>query len=113
MKPSTPLVLACTLVLPALIFSARAQEGLEPIPGKEVRELRNEAAAPHTEAEIDTRSFKPASGSFLHREQAPRDSVMLHQPPQRKAEKPRQNDVLQFNFLYYIIQRYKFSDIIE
>ncbi|GIV37631.1 MAG: hypothetical protein KatS3mg032_2010 [Cyclobacteriaceae bacterium] len=119
MKQSTPLLLlgALALVCGAAI-TTRAQEGLEPLPMRETRDARGTETNPtHHEAEVDTKSFKPAGANLregMVRESSPRDSV-YHTAPvvPRKAEKQKTDDVLQFNFLYYIIQRFKFSDIIE
>lgn len=109
MKKLTPLIIAlCTVSLRVL-----GQEGVDLSPSREVREFRNEAPSHGThgnaESEIDTKSFKP---SF--RETSVRDSVAVTRPaPSKKQEKHPTEDVLKFNFLYYIIQRFKFSDIIE
>lgn len=34
-------------------------------------------------------------------------------PSQKEAEKPKDDSILTFNFLYYIIQKYKLQDIID
>lgn len=108
MKKLTPFILAgCSLSL--IVFPIRAQEGLELVAPREVREHRNELSSHGTgnpDTEMDIKSFKPAV----------RDSIPFSRPataPQRKTEKQQSEDVLKFNFLYYIIQRFKFSDIIE
>ncbi len=111
MKKLTPLIIA-GLALPLTVLSVRAQEGLEIVAPRELREHRTETPSPgssgNAEAETDTKSFKPAI-----REVA-RDSVQLNKTtPSRKPDKQPSEDVLKFNFLYYIIQRFKFSDIID
>lgn len=72
--------------------------------------------------EMDVRYIPRASGVY-----APSDSIALHaldfpmqQAAQRPADKtekqtgkPNDDSILTFNFLYYIIQKYKLQDIID
>lgn len=110
MRKLTPLFILGT-VLPFCVLTVKAQEGLEIIAPRELREHRTEIPSPgsgNSETEVDVKSFKPAAREIV------RDSVQHTRPaPSRKAEKQPSEDVLKFNFLYYIIQRFKFSDIIE
>ncbi len=119
MKQSTPLLsLGVLLLVCGAAITTRAQEGLESLPMRDARDFRGtESNGTHQEAEVDNKSFKPAAGNLrevMVRENSSRDSVYHTSPAvPRKAEKQKVDDVLQFNFLYYIIQRFKFSDIIE
>ena len=75
-----------------------------------------------TPGEIDVRYIPRASGVY-----APSDSIGLQamdfpmqqaaQRPSDKNEKqsskPKDDSILTFNFLYYIIQKYKLQDIID
>lgn len=46
-----------------------------------------------------------------------RDSVIVSAPKSKTSKKPatdkKEDDALSFNFLYYIIQKYKISDIVD
>lgn len=106
MKKLTPLfILGLTLLLCAT--SVRAQEGLEIVSPRELRDLRTETPSPGSgtaETEIDVKSFKPTV------REAARDSVQYNKTsPSRKPEKQPSEDVLKFNFLYYIIQSFSFQ----
>lgn len=73
--------------------------------------------------EMDARYIPRASGVY-----APSDSIALHaadfpmrqavqKPAERSGEKqnakPKDDSILTYNFLYYIIQKYKLQDIID
>jgi len=76
-----------------------------------------------TPGDMDARYIPRASGVY-----APSDSIALHAidfPMQQAAQKPadksgekqnarpKDDSILTFNFLYYIIQKYKLQDIID
>jgi hypothetical protein len=106
-KNSHIALLVCLMTLVG--FGAGAQEALET-----GREYRFESPASAGEAESENKSAKFAAP--VPAREVVRDSVPAVKPPPRKSEsRPAQQteDILSFNFLYYIIQRFKFSDIIE
>jgi hypothetical protein len=108
-----------SLVLVALLFvaslSLKAQEGN--FSSQELQELKQ-----HSELnldddktlimEVDTKPSKsmPSNG---------KETLNLNQPPKQKSEstkttsKDKDEDPLNFNFLYFIIQRFKISDLID
>lgn len=110
MKKLTPLILGMLIIFLSAL-STSAQEGLETIPSREMREIRPESPSHGStinETEVDVKAFKPSVREVV------RDSVSYQKAtPSRKPDKQQSEDVLKFNFLYYIIQRFKFSDIIE
>ena|SRR5688500_3356554 len=74
-----------------------------------------------TPGEMEVRYIPRASGVY-----APSDSIALHAmdfPMQQAAQRPadknekqptkKDDSILTFNFLYYIIQKYKLQDIID
>jgi hypothetical protein len=91
-----------------------AQEGR----GQDVEPMAKEA--PHNEpdpilsSESESRNLKVTPPVVSVREAA-RDSVQVKiTKPTSKAEKDqKEEDPLSFNFLYYIIEKFKLSDIIE
>ena len=107
-----------TLHLSGLVFSAlvmmmtwmpelvMAQEELGPVRGD-----RLEQTEP---VDLDS---KPTSRVPLNvNRETVRDSVVIKPATQKKAEAKNENsqeDILSFNFLYYIIQRFKLSDIVD
>jgi hypothetical protein len=114
-------ILFCFLFLSA--SSAFAQEaGMSDVLIVDDRE-HGEADKPvYAPGDLEARYIPRASGVY-----APSDSLVLQlhdfpmqqaaQKPadknERQAPKPKDDSILTFNFLYYIIQKYKLQDIID
>jgi hypothetical protein len=72
-----------------------------------IKENRSEAPA-EILPEADLRSMKPAALA--------KDSVQIKPASKRTDARGRtqeENSVLSFNFLYYLLERYKLSDIVD
>jgi hypothetical protein len=85
---------------------ALAQEELGPVRGERTENI--DPAEPENKP-ILSKSFSSS------REHQP-DSVVLKPASQQKPDAKNENtqtDILSFNFLYYIIQRFKLSDIVD
>lgn len=100
------LISALVLFAAGLYTTASAQE--DRMPDLESgREMRYDP--PSTlDTEDDTKGLKPAVQA--------RDSVYQRPAQRRPDTKGKQDDnpsVLGFNFLYYLIERYKLSDIVD
>ncbi|MDL5048527.1 hypothetical protein QQ054_21165 [Oscillatoria amoena NRMC-F 0135] len=83
-----------------------AQEELEPLRGE-----RHEQIEP-VDLDSKTNSRIPANNN----RESVRDSVVIRPAAQKKTDGKNENpqdDILSFNFLYYIIQRFKLSDIVD
>jgi len=105
-------------VLPAVILlslTAKAQEETPIIEGPDPA---------HREINYNEDKTLIYDQSSLHQHPGLRDSMTVAPKPTNRAisrpEMPREgqkakheDDALRFNFLYYIIQKYKISDIIE
>jgi hypothetical protein len=84
-----------------------AQEELGPLRGE--RNENMEVAEPENKPAL----IRPSGSSSRDHL---RDSIAIKTAPQQKADAKNenaQNDILSFNFLYYIIQRFKLSDIVD
>lgn len=109
LKPS---ICAIFIVCSTLAYShpVDAQEG-KAQPEIEVTSLRSDPDPVLIESE--SRASKPTS---LVVKEAPRDSAQIKlAKPFKSIEKVQkeEEDPLSFNFLYYIIEKFKMSDIIE
>lgn len=106
------LTLCCTLVL---AFSVNAQEDKSQaeIEAAAKEALRNEPD-PILTSESDSRLVKPlpipASTKEIQRDSIQVKTVKPIKSPEKTQE---EEDPLSFNFLYYIIGKFKLSDIIE
>lgn len=110
LKPSICafLVVCWTLVCSYSLNAQEAQPEIES--AKEV--LRNEPDPVLSES--DTRTVNKPSIITGATKEVQRDSVHFKVPKPLKAEKAeKEEDPLSFNFLYYIIEKFKLSDIIE
>lgn len=95
------------IVLMAWNSSVLAQEELGPMRGE-----RTEQVEP---SEPDNKTSLIKTSTTGNREHV-RDSVAVKPVTQRKPDSKNetpQDDILSFNFLYYIIQRFKLSDIVD
>ncbi|QOI96816.1 MAG: hypothetical protein HRU69_04600 [Flammeovirgaceae bacterium] len=101
------LVFGAFLMCMGWASKAVAQEELGPLRNDRTEQLET------TEAESSKANYnKP---SFSNREVV-RDSVTIKPSASRKSDTKNENpqdDILSFNFLYYIIQRFKLSDIVD
>ncbi len=110
-----PSIIAFIGVCWALIssFSVIAQEGKAQSEIESLGSLRSDPEPDLTETEIRNNKSTGAAGIT---KEVVRDSVQMKPPttfkPVEKAEKEG-DDPLSFNFLYYIIEKFKLSDIIE
>lgn len=114
LKPS---IVAIMLVCWAFACStvARAQEGkmqqdADPI----LREVPRNEPDPLLSAESESRSSKNVLAPTTSKETS-RDSVQVKftKPAKSNEKEQKEEDPLSFNFLYYIIGKFKLSDIIE
>lgn len=74
--------------------------------------MENERAQQYTSGTGDLKSLSTTRGSTL----SDSSYVNAHNEAIKEAEKneaKKEEDVLSFNFLYYIIQKFKMSDIVE
>lgn len=98
-----------------LVYSVQAQENIPNDPQeKEIKELNN-----HPELNLDddktllleSEGQKPASQPIL------KEAVTVTKSAKSKSDKAHpdkeEDDALSFNFLYYIIQKFKISDIVD
>jgi hypothetical protein len=95
------------MLMAAWSSPALAQEELGPFRGERIE--TNEPAEPENKPAL---SKSALNSSRDHQ----RDSIAVKTAPQQKADAKNenpQNDILSFNFLYYIIQRFKLSDIVD
>jgi hypothetical protein len=99
-----------------LVYSVQAQENLPIDPQeKEIKELNN-----HPELNLDddktllleSEGQKPSSSQPIQKE-----AVTVNKSAKSKSDKAQpdkeEEDALSFNFLYYIIQKFKISDIVD
>lgn len=85
---------------------AVAQEELGP--------LRNDRTEQLETTDLDSKAS--LNKSTISTREAARDTVAVRPAAPRKPESKNENpqdDILSFNFLYYIIQRFKLSDIVD
>lgn len=118
MKPNFSHVLGFTVILMTLVFfNANAQEG---VPNNEIPDLnflRPEINLEEKPLLIDDKSTSNGEKSSQSKEQLiitpksgkPKTGEASSKNPAVKPEE----DALSFNFLYYIIQKFKISDIVE
>lgn len=92
-----------------LLFSVSGAFAQEHSFGKEEQEhhINFESGLNH---ESETIHSKPASADTLT---LYRPLITRPKPKQSEARNHEDEDALKFNFLYFIIQKFKFSDIIE
>lgn len=117
MRPKPGYVLCCLGLLICLCSGAWAQEAypLEggndrdgsyvPVDGETGSHLRVSGADQEEFADADTSSYVAPVPAGRSAAQASSDN--------ESAEADNQESVLGFNFLYYIIQKFKMSDIVE
>lgn len=98
-----------------LVFSARAQEH-SPVTDPTEVEIKELSSHPELNLNEDKTLLLESSehqkphGAVVTREQA------LSKPSKAKVDKPaekEEEDALSFNFLYYIISKFKYSDIVD
>lgn len=113
MKPNFSHFFGFTFLLMTMVFfSARAQEG---VPNNEIPDVY---FPPELQGEKPLlfepdRSSSSNDKSFQSREQVSTPSKSAKSKTEA-AKNPKQgDDALSFNFLYYIIQKFKISDIVE
>lgn len=102
------------MLLVSVAFSANAQEG---VPNNEIPDLNF-----HQEV-LEERPllYEPTTSSektMQNKEQLANGvrsgkTIKPVEDPKNPANKPAEEDALSFNFLYYIIQKFKISDIVE
>lgn len=122
----TPLLAAVflTLVMPLGAFAQDDRAGFDEISSKEI--VKQDPETPSgSENNPEIRVNKPVSvSSFqespaISREIEPKTlkpSTKAVEKPlkeEEKVQKKEEEDPLSFNFLYYIIEKFKFSDIVE
>lgn len=101
-----------------LVYSVQAQENIPIHPQeKEIKELNN-----HPELNLDddktllleSEGQKPSSSSS---QPITKEVVTVNKTAKSKSDKAHpdkeEEDALSFNFLYYIIQKFKISDIVD
>jgi hypothetical protein len=99
-----------------LVYSVQAQENIPIDPQeKEIKELNN-----HPELNLDddktllleSEGQKPSASQPIQKE-----AVTVNKSAKSKSDKAQpdkeEEDALSFNFLYYIIQKFKISDIVD
>ncbi len=99
-----------------LVYSVQAQENIPIDPQeKEIKELNN-----HPELNLDddktllleSEGQKPSTSQTISKE-----TVTVNKSAKSKSDKAHpdkeEEDALSFNFLYYIIQKFKISDIVD
>ena len=113
LKPS---IFACMLMCLALTssFLVSAQEGKMQDTDPVVKETPRNEPDPLLNSESESRSTKNTLPATTARETV-RDSVQVKiTKPSKPIEKEeKEQDPLSFNFLYYIIGKFKLNDIIE
>jgi hypothetical protein len=103
------------LLLTGVVFSAHAQEG---IPNNEIPDL-NFLQPDYQIQEEKPLLFEPsgAEKNSQSREQLNSGQKSAKSKTgdgsKNPAARPEEEDALSFNFLYYIIQKFKISDIVE
>ncbi len=97
-----------------LVYSVQAQENLPTDPQeREIRELNN-----HPELNLDddktllleSEGQKPPSQAIV------KEAVTVNKSTKSKSDKAnpdKEEEALSFNFLYFIIQKFKISDIVD
>ena len=98
-------------------LTASAQEGkgqgdIEPI----VKETTHNEPDPVLSSESESRNLNKVTPPAASAKEPLRDSIQVQvkvTKPTKSTEKEQKEDPLSFNFLYYIIEKFKLSDIIE
>ena len=118
MKRNFTHLLGFAIVLLALVsFTANAQEGSSPNDGIPSNEIPDMSFRPELQEERPllyepTPNGEKATNSKEHLIAAPKSGKSKSAEGKNPATKP-EDDALSFNFLYYIIQKFKISDIVE
>ena len=108
------LVVVCCALVSSIPVNAQEEKTQAEIEAAAKENLRNEPD-PLFSSESDSRTInKPIAAPVLTKE-TQRDSVQVKatKPPKSSEKAQKEEDPLSFNFLYYIIERFKLSDIIE
>ena len=114
MQQKFPHILIAIFALSGLLYySANAQEGPNETPEKEIKELSS-----HPELNLDddktlileSEQQKPGNHAVIKETSTPVKGSKLKSD---KAHTEREEDALSFNFLYYIIGKFKISDILD
>jgi hypothetical protein len=104
----SPLIISATLLLFITFLAGAVQAQEDRLPELESgREMRYDPAS-ESDSEFDSRFTKQATTS--------RDSVYIRplaKKPDGKSKPDENASVLGFNFLYYLIERFKLSDIVD
>jgi|SRR5688572_4954465 len=106
-------VMMCWALMCSL--SASAQEGKAEYEAAAKETPRNEPD-PLLSSESESRNVNKVTPPLVSTKEAARDSVQVKitKPATKTTEKDqKEEDPLSFNFLYYIIEKFKLSDIIE
>ena len=92
---------------------ASAQEGRMQDTDPAIKEAPRNEPDPVLSSETESRS--PKSNLPVTVKESPRDSVQVKivKPSKAMEKEEKEEDPLSFNFLYYIIGKFKLSDIIE
>lgn len=111
MKQNLSVIAAFFLALTGLVgYSANAQDGNPPYnEEKEVKELNSHPELNLNDDKtliIETEQTKPSN-------QAPTKELVTGNKTKSKISPKEEKDALSFNFLYYIIEKFKYSDIVD
>jgi hypothetical protein len=94
-------------------FTAHAQE-VDPVNNNE-KEIKEELNS-HPELNLNedkTLIIEPEQKSTLNHPASKETTPSSKTKPKTNPEKDEDEDALSFNFLYYIIQKFKYSDIVD
>ncbi len=94
-------------------FTAHAQE-VDPVNNDE-KEIKEELSS-HPELNLNedkTLIVEPEQKSTLNHPALKETTPSSKTKPKTNPEKDEDEDALSFNFLYYIIQKFKYSDIVD
>jgi hypothetical protein len=94
-------------------FTAHAQE-VDPVNNDE-KEIKEELSS-HPELNLNedkTLIIEPEQKSTLNHPTSKETAPSSKTKPKTNPEKDEDEDALSFNFLYYIIQKFKYSDIVD
>jgi hypothetical protein len=110
-----PILIATVVLSGLLYYSANAQEGHNETPEKEIRELSG-----HPELNLDDdktlilESEQQKPGNHPAIKEAGTSIKVTSKSKSEKAHNEKgEEDALSFNFLYYIIGKFKISDILD
>jgi hypothetical protein len=98
-----------------LVYSVQAQENIPNDPQeREIKELNNH---PELNLEDDKTLLLESDGQRPSNSQSiSKEAVTVTKPAKSKTDKTnpdKEEDAMSFNFLYYIIQKFKISDIVD